>query len=133
MILATPSLIGSVDPRVRKSLVAARVKGMRGDLVSAIDMLRKAIQNESDDKPTERAVLGLVLSELLHLNRDDRSAIDEMKKLVLPLADMLAPQDRFVIEENLFDMEMESWSEEGLRHFYELVDRRRVVGLEWDD
>jgi hypothetical protein len=133
MVVGKKLLIESLNGAVRKTLVRERIRAMRGDVDDAVRILDHAAELVGAERPRERVALGMLRAELLHLNRQDREALQLYRDRVLPLKERLDAEEQFVLDQNLADLEMAVWSREGGDTFYSLVDRRRLAGFEWFD
>jgi len=128
-----PLFLETVSPVVRKVLVAERLRAMRGKLVEVIPRLRGLVDETPADKTADVVALGLLWSELLHLDGREEEGLAIFKEVVEPRQGSLPIAGQLVVSDNLSVLQMASLSGEGAATFYHLVDRRRVAQFEWSD
>lgn len=126
-------LLESVSPAVRKVLVRERIRAMQGDLDEALRGLDRAIEIAGDERVRDVVSLATVKAELLHLNRQDAEALRWYRERVLPLKARLEAEEQLVVDQNLADLELVTWSPDADATLYNLVDRRRLTSFDWFD
>lgn len=130
MTHTVPLFLERVSPAIRKVLVSERLTAMRGRLGEVCDRLKAIVAATSHDKHADLIALGLLWSELLHLNRQDTEGLTIFKEIVEPRQNCLTTSVQLVITDNLSMLQMADSPGEGVSTFYHLVDRRRVAQFE---
>jgi hypothetical protein len=128
-----PLFLETVSPEIRKVLVAERLRAMRGRLREVLPRLQGLVENTPREKTADTVALGLLWSELLHLDGGEDDALLIFRTVVESRQDALPTAGQLVVSDNLSMLQMASMSGEGVATFYRLVDRRRAAQFEWSD
>ena len=120
----------SLSPSTRKVLVSERIAGMRGQLREVCDRLKVLIAATAPDKHLDIAALGMLWSEMLHLDGQDADGLLIFNKVVEPHLPSLPVAGQLVAMDNLSCIQMSTLHEDAASYFYHLVDRRRVAQFE---
>lgn len=124
------TFLESLSPATRKVLVSERLAAMRGRQSGVYPRLRALIAATPSENHADLAALGLLWSELLHLDRQDTEALSVFKDVVEPRQASLPVPVQLVATDNLSVLQMGDSLEEGVTTFYHFVDRRRVAQFE---
>lgn len=127
------ALLDGLRPKTRTLLVRERIRAMQAGFDEAIQRLADGAQTILPESPQDALALRMLRAELLHLHRLDHDALSYFKEQVLPLASSLRPIEKLAVEQNLADLEFVIPQQGFQESFSSLVDRKRVVGVEWLD
>ncbi len=122
-----PMFIETVSPATRKVLVSERLAAMRGGLGQVCPRLKALIAATPPEKHSDLVALGLLWSELLHLDGQNGESLTVFKEVMKPRQPSLSIPVQLVVTDNLSVLQMEDSPGEGISTFYHLVDRRRVA------
>ena len=128
-----PLFLDTVSPEIRKVLVAERLQAMRGRLCEVLPRLQELVEKSPSEETNDIVAIGLLWSELLHLDGQNEQALAVFKEFVETRQSSLPTSAQLVVSDNLSVVQMACRSGEGVATFYHLVDRRRAAQFEWSD
>lgn len=130
MIATEPTFLETLSPATRKALVSERLAAMRGQLRGVCDRLETLVATTPLNKHSDLAALGLLRSEVLHLDGQDVDGFSVFKEVVEPRLASLPVAVQLVAADNLSCIQMAAWHADAASNFYHLVDRRRIAQFE---
>src|SRR4051812_43282093 len=117
-----PMFLDKVSPATRKVLVSERLAAMRGRLGEVCPRLEALVGATMPDKHSDLVALGLLWSELLHLDGQDKDSLAVFKKIVEPRQSSLPIPVQLVATDNLSVLQIQDSPGEGVSTFYHIVD-----------
>lgn len=130
MTTTEPTFLETLSPATRRVLVSERVAAMRGQRREVCDRLKNLVALTASEKHSDLAALGMLWSEILHLDGQENDSISVFREVVEPQLSSLSVAAQLVSEDNLSCLQMAAWHEDAASNFYHLVDRRRIVQFE---
>ena len=119
------------SPAVRKLLVSNRIRAMRGEFENALRSLQDYFLILPMNLNRDKVAIGMLRSELLHLNLQNEEATRAFDEFVTPHTSALTQEEKFAVEQNRNDLDFARWAPNNVGDFHNLVDQKQLLNYEW--